>query len=117
MREGLAAAPTAPIVGFFPEGVDVPDVADLVSAATHALTTASIAAPLAPVTDAVKRTDGRRIVGEVDRSTLRRLQGPAFARTDVVQRAVRDLRGGTIMPLIAASRLRISALAPLDVAS
>lgn len=121
LREGLAAAPTAPIVGFFPDDVDVPDVADLVSAASAALTSgASVVAPLAPVTDAVKLVAGRRIVRGVDRSSLHRVHGPAFARTEAVHRAMQDVRSGTIRPLVAAaaaSRLQIGRLEATEIAS
>lgn len=120
LRAGLDAAPTAPIVGFFPDDVSIPDVADLVSAASAALSTASVVAPLAPVTDAVKLVDGRRLVRSVDRSSLHRVHGPAFARTDVVRQVVQDVPSGTIRPLVAAaaaSRLQIMRLIPSGIAS
>ncbi len=120
LREGLAAAPTAPIVGFFPDDVDVPDMVELVANASAALDRASIVAPLAPVTDAVKLVDGRRIVRGVDRSKLHRVNGPAFARTDVLLRAIGAVRDGTIRPLVAAaasSRLQIGRLDGADLAS
>jgi len=101
LREGLAAAPTAPIVGFFPDDTPSLDVPRLISAAMDALADETVVAPLVPVNDAVKRVEGRRIVSTVDRSGLSRVRGPTFARTDAVLRVLGAARGGTIRPLVA----------------
>lgn len=104
LRAGLAAAPSAPIVGFFPEDLPEFEVSRFVAAAADALTNETVVAPLLPVTDAVKRVDGRRIVGVEDRSTLRLVRGPAFARADAVLRVLRATRSATIRPLVEVAR-------------
>lgn len=120
LRAGLAAAPDAPIVGFVPDDETVTDVPTLVSAAAAALADADVAALLRPVTDAVKLVDGRRIVRGVDRSSLLRVDGPAFARAEVVHRALADAGAGTVRPLVAtavASRRHVARLDPAALAS
>lgn len=106
LRSLVAGADVPPLVALLPQGL-APAVLDaLVERATLLLADPAVAAvaAFAPVTDAVKRVAGSRLVETLDRSTLRLVPGPGVVRTAALRAALAAATGTTIAPLPAAAR-------------
>ncbi|WP_370325017.1 2-C-methyl-D-erythritol 4-phosphate cytidylyltransferase [Euzebya sp.] len=99
LTAALAEVEDVHVVVLWPAARSRADLPAVVEGARASVAPEVAVAALAPVTDAVKRVEGDRVVETVDRSALRRVVAPLVLHPVTARRALAAADGGVVSPL------------------